>query len=205
LTDTEPKIAPEEFASQSAQPTRAAGPLIVLHVGCGSRAARSLHEAFRGPNWRELRLDIDPAAEPDIVASITDMAPLEAESVDAVFSSHNLEHLAAHEVPCALAEFRRVLRPGGLLLVTLPDLMAVAQLIVEGELEAPVYTSAAGPVTPLDILYGYRPFLALGGSAMAHRTGFTLESLREHLCGAGFLEQQLWTQGLDLWALVTRP
>jgi len=60
--------------------------------------------------------------QPDIVCSITDMSPVAADSVDAVWSSHNLEHLQRHEVPVALAEFLRVLKPAGLLLLTLPDL-----------------------------------------------------------------------------------
>jgi len=194
--------------SLSALPAPAAtqaDPLLVLHVGCGSRGATALHEAFRGPGWRELRLDVDPAARPDIVASMTNMPMVDSASVDAVFSSHNLEHLEAHEVPLALGEFFRVLRPGGLLLVTMPDLEAVARLVVEGKLEETVYESPAGPVAPIDILFGFRPFIARGARAMAHRTGFTLRSLGRHLRDAGFTEGKLWSEGLDLWAFTTRP
>ena len=43
-------------------------------------------------------------------------------SVDAVFSSHNIEHLYPHEVPLALKEFMRVLKPDGFVLMTCPDL-----------------------------------------------------------------------------------
>jgi predicted SAM-dependent methyltransferase len=179
--------------------------LTVLHVGCGSREASGLHQAFQGPNWCELRLDIDPTVNPDVVASITDMSPVADGSVEAVFSSHNLEHLESHQVPLALAEFLRVLRNGGMLLLTLPDLQAVAKLVAEGQLEETVYESPAGPVAPLDILYGFRPFLALGATTMAHRTGFTLESLRQHLAAAGFQEDKLWSENLNLWALVRKP
>src|SRR5581483_7471956 len=100
---------------------------IVLNVGCGYPRRQGLHPAFHGPEWRELRLDIDPAVKPDIVCSITAMDPVATGSVDAVWSSHNLEHLYRHEVPRALAEFLRVLRPGGLLLLTLPDLQKAAR------------------------------------------------------------------------------
>ncbi len=55
-----------------------------------------------------------------------DMAEVEAESVDAIFSSHNLEHLYPHEVPVALSEFMRVLRSDGFVVLTCPDLKAVA-------------------------------------------------------------------------------
>ena len=93
-----------------------------MNVGCGYPLRQKLHPHFHGSEWREVRLDLDPARQPDIVCSITDMSPVAADSVDAVWSSHNLEHLQRHEVPVALAEFLRVLKPAGLLLLTLPDL-----------------------------------------------------------------------------------
>src|SRR5216683_1267586 len=103
----------------------------VLNVGCGYPLRQKLHRHFHGPEWREVRLDLDPAVQPDIVCSITDMGPVSANTIDAVWSSHNLEHLQRHEVPLALGECVRVLKPGGLLLLTLPDLQQVAQLVVE--------------------------------------------------------------------------
>src|SRR5208283_3250187 len=75
-----------------------------LHVGCGAAHKDCTTAAFAGPGWNEIRLDIDPTAEPDVIGSITDMAAVAAESVDAIFSSHNIEHLYAHEVPVALGE-----------------------------------------------------------------------------------------------------
>src|SRR6185312_14387941 len=89
-----------------------AGARLVLHVGCGPPDHMSLHKRFRGSEWVELRLDVDPGVRPDIVATITDMSPVPDASVDAVFSHHNIEHIFAHEVPLAFAEFLRVLRPG---------------------------------------------------------------------------------------------
>lgn len=158
----------------------------VLHVGCGAQAPGKLHPAFGGEEWSELRLDIDRAVEPDIVASITEMADVTDVSVDAVFSSHNLEHLYPHEVRLALAEFRRVLKPTGFALVTMPDLQSVATLIAEGKLTDPAYISGLGPVTPLDMLYGFGPALAADNLFMAHHTGFTGRSLQTALGGAGF-------------------
>src|SRR5438128_12478289 len=97
----------------------------VLNVGCGYRLRQKLHRHFHGPEWREIRLDLDPAVQPDIVCSITDMSPVATDSVDAIWSSHNLEHLQRHEVPLALAEFIRALKPNGLLALTLPALRTV--------------------------------------------------------------------------------
>jgi SAM-dependent methyltransferase len=104
-----------------------AGARLVLHVGCGPLDHYTLNERFRGPDWHELRLDVDPGVRPDIVASITDMSPVPDASVDAVYSHHNIEHVFAHEVPLALAEFFRVLRPGGEVLIATPDLQALGR------------------------------------------------------------------------------
>ncbi len=178
----------------------------VLHVGCGPLPSR-LHPSFAPGQWRELRLDLDPKVAPDFVASITDMAPVPGAAVDAVYSSHNLEHLYPHEVPLALAECVRVLRPDGYLLITLPDLQAVARLVAEDKLEDAAYVSQAGPIAPLDILYGHRPSLAAGNLYMAHRTGFTARTLARALVEAGFagVEARRDEAALALWAQAYMP
>ncbi len=130
-------------------------------------------QGFNTPDWTELRLDIDASVAPDIIGTMTDMSAVANASVDAIFSSHNIEHLYAHEVPVALAEFLRVLKPDGFLVVTCPDLQEVCRLVAEDKLLEPAYTSPAGPITPLDILYGHRPPMAAGNLYMAHRCGFT--------------------------------
>ena len=48
----------------------------VLNVGCGYPLRRRLHPSFHGPEWRQVRLDINPAVQPDILCSITDMSPV---------------------------------------------------------------------------------------------------------------------------------
>lgn len=173
----------------------------VLHVGCGPAQPHKLHKTFAGGGWREIRLDIDAAAKPDIVASITEMTAVATASMDAVWSSHNLEHLYPHEVPLALAEFRRVLKPGGFVLATLPDLRQVARLIADDKLDEAAYVSPAGPIAPLDILYGHRPALARGNLFMAHRTGFTARSLRQAFRDAGFAKVDVRAdKHFNLWA-----
>ena len=176
---------------------------VVLHVGCGAYAPEKLHDVFRNENWHELRLDIDEAVRPDIVASITDMAPIGDAAIDAVFSSHNLEHLYAHEVVLALREFRRVLKPGGFALITMPDLQEVARLVADGHLTEPAYQSPLGPIAPLDILYGHRPALAQGNVFMAHHTGFTSRMLMDACAEAGFAAStvQRVPSAFSLWAI----
>jgi SAM-dependent methyltransferase len=189
----------------SARPrTAPSGSRIVLHVGCGPADGQSLHQRFRGPEWREIRVDLDPNVEPDLVASITDLHPIAEGSVDAVWSSHNLEHLSAHEVPLALREFFRVLRPAGIVLITLPDLQQVAEFIVADKLEEVAYESAVGPITPLDCVFGLGKDIAAGRTLMAHRTGFTATTLRKHLERAGFGNVRIWFSPFAFWAEGTK-
>lgn len=173
---------------------------LALHVGCGPYNPGALPEQLRTPDWREVRLDIDPSVKPDLIGSITDMSVVLNESVDAVFSSHNLEHLYAHEVPVALSEFYRVLKPGGFVLITLPDIQAVAAHVAQGNLEETLFVSAVGPITALDILYGLRTAITAGNHFMAHRTAFTAKTLRQKLEQAGLDQIEVHKDKLNLWA-----
>ena len=175
-----------------------------LHVGCGPQRKPQTTRTFAGEGWRELRLDIDPAVNPDIVGTMLDMSAVESGSVDAVFSKHNIEHLYPHEVPLALAEFKRVLKPDGFVIVACPDLQSVCALIAEDKLTDPAYVSSAGPIAPLDILYGHRPPMAEGNLYMAHRCGFTEKTLINALQAAGLRSVAIQRRGhpcYDLWAV----
>jgi hypothetical protein len=181
-------------------------PKVFLHVGCGSNAKEHTTAAFAGSTWRELRLDIDPAVKPDIVGTMTSMVAVADQSVDAVFSSHNIEHLYPHEIPVAIAEFMRVLKSDGFAVITCPDLQSVAVLVAQDKLTEPAYVSPAGPIAPLDILYGYRPSMAAGNLFMAHRSGFTERVLRNTLLSGGFasVASRRRPAAFDLWAVAVK-
>jgi hypothetical protein len=173
----------------------------VLNAGSGP-SARPVHAAFVGEAWQEIRLDIDPIATPDVVGSIIDMGSLfPAQSFAAVWSSHILEHLYPHEVPVALSEFRRVLKPDGFALITSPDLESVASLILDHGLDHVAYTSPAGPISVLDMLFGHSASVAKGHVHMAHRSGFTCASLGKRLVDAGFATVLATRDRFDLWAV----
>ena len=176
-----------------------------LHVGCGPKRKDRTTAAFA--QWNELRFDIDESVQPDLVGTMTNMSSVASESVDAVFSSHNIEHLYPHEVPVAFAEFLRVLKPDGLAVITCPDLQSVCALIAEDKLLEPAYTSPAGPIAPLDILYGLRSSMAQGNLYMAHRCGFTQKVLRGTLQASGFKAVATMSRGypyFDLWAVASK-
>lgn len=174
----------------------------LLHVGCGTSPKNRLPECFQTEQWHEVRLDIDPKVKPDIVASLTDMAAVSSTSADAVWSSHSLEHLEGFQVKKALKEFYRVLKPGGFVLITLPDLTSIAALIIEERAAEALYQSPAGPITPLDMLFGHQASIEKGHKYMAHRTGFTQNLLRSKLIEAGFHEVRVMKgRFYDLWAI----
>lgn len=175
---------------------------VVLHVGCGPIGATPLPGMF--DEWHEVRFDIEPAVDPDIIGTILDMDAVASESVDAVWSSHNLEHVYSHEAPLALREFLRVLRPGGTAYVQVPDLEVPARAILKGRLDAKLYDSPAGDVTPLDMLYGFGPAIARGEHFMAHKGGFTRHTLARRLDEAGFATVNVVSKNYALWATATR-
>jgi ubiquinone/menaquinone biosynthesis C-methylase UbiE len=157
-----------------------------LHVGCGFQNKTHL-KGFNNDNWKEIRLDIDKNVNPDIVGTLTDMKLVETGSVDAVYSSHNIEHIYPHEVPIALKEFYRVLKDDGIVVITCPDLQTVCEAVVNDKLLEPLYETIDGvKVSPIDILYGYRKDLAKGKEYMAHKGGFTYSSLNTSFFEAGF-------------------
>lgn len=157
-----------------------------LHIGCVPKRKAQTTRGFNTNDWLEIRLDIDQGVNPDITGTMTDMSDVDSSSVDAFFSSHNIEHLYAHEIPKALTEFLRILKPEGFLVVTCPDLQSVCLSVAEGKLLEPAYTAPADPIAPLDILYGHRPSMAAGNLFMAHRCGFTQRVLSATLHGASF-------------------
>jgi SAM-dependent methyltransferase len=178
----------------------------VLNAGSGANVPRNLHAVFRGPDWQEIRLDLDERVAPDIVGSLTDLGDMADASFDAIWCSHSLEHLHGHDVPKALAEFHRVLKPDGFSLITTPDLEAIAELVVNGQLETVAYTSPAGPITALDMIFGHSASIEKGSAFMAHHTGFTAERLGHLLIDCGFAEA-LMIRGrfFDLWGLALMP
>ena len=178
-----------------------------LHVGCGPKRKDQTTRGFNTAEWNEQRLDIDEGVNPDIVGTMTDMSAVPDASVDAIFSSHNIEHLYAHEVPLALAEFNRVLKSDGFVVITCPDLQSVCALVAQDKLTEAAYSSPAGPIAPIDILYGHRPPMARGNLYMAHRCGFTQKVLTGTLQAAGFVAVAAKRREhpyYDLWAVASK-
>lgn len=177
-----------------------------LHIGCGSLRKQNTTPGFNTEEWNEVRVDIDASVNPDILGTMIDLSQIESSSVDAIFSSHNIEHLYPHEVPVALAEFLRVLKPDGFFVVTCPDLKSVCALVAEDKLTDTAYVSPAGPIAPVDIIYGWRQAMMNGNLFMAHKCGFTEKVLGATLSNSGFKKVATLARPefFDLWAIATK-
>ena len=157
----------------------------LLHVGCGYSNITNLN-GFNNTDWKEIRFDIDETRNPDIVGTIVDLSLVETESVDAVYSAYNLDHIYPHEVPTALNEFCRVLKNDGIAIIKCPDIQSVCEAIGKDKLLDTFYQSPVGPITPIDILFGNRKAIAKGNEFMAKKGGFTYSVLDGALHQAGF-------------------
>jgi hypothetical protein len=78
--------------------------------------------------------------------------------------------------------------------------------VAQDKLLDPAYISPAGPIAPIDILFGHRPSMAQGNLFMAHRTGFTEKTLTAILQETGFktVATMKRLHCFDLWALGTK-
>lgn len=126
-----------------------------------------------------LTVDIDATHKPDILADVTDLAALADGDVDEICASHILEHLPWPLAFKALAEWARVLKPGGCLRVAVPDLGALAAMIVAGE----------NPWSCTGLLYGVG---RLENPFEAHQYGYTRGMLLSILRALGFGAFDWW-------------
>jgi SAM-dependent methyltransferase len=96
----------------------------VLSVGAGGRVGGLLERWSRTTGFELVQLDVDAGRSPDIVADVCRWRAEEA--FDAVFASEVLEHLSrpADAVDNLLAS----LRPGGLLVLTVPFTFPIHQV-----------------------------------------------------------------------------
>jgi hypothetical protein len=158
----------------------------VLNVGGNSKEI-PLPPQYQG--FEHVLLDIDPRGLPDIICDARELHRLEGSQFDTIYCSHNLEHYYRYDVPKVLTGFLHVLKSGGAAHITVPDIQQVMRAAIERGLDIDdvLYVSPAGPITVLDVLYGYSIEIERSGNEFfAHKTGFTNKSLSAALRRAGF-------------------
>jgi len=101
----------------------------------------------------------------------------EDNTVDEIRASHILEHFSHGEVPGVLAEWVRVLKPGGRIRIAVPDAEVIADMMRTGS----------------DNRW---PLYLMGGQTDAndyHKTVFTRAMLEQAMAAAGIIDIEPWT------------
>lgn len=75
-----------------------------------------------GLEWQESLVSHWPKEVHPAIQSACDPWPLNREAIDVVFSSNFFEHFRLEEIQSQLTEVRRVLKPGGILIVVQPNI-----------------------------------------------------------------------------------
>jgi predicted SAM-dependent methyltransferase len=92
-----------------------------LHLGCGSKVV---------PGW----LNADKfKSNADIYLNLNARFPFKENTFNSIYSEHTLEHIPTDHVPHVLSECYRVLKTGGVLRLTIPDLGIYASKYMEGD------------------------------------------------------------------------
>ena len=139
-----------------------------LHLGCGT---------VRIPEF--CNVDIDPDTEADIIDNVLTLRRFPDGFADLIYACHVLEHVSHEEAPEVLATWARVLKPGGELYISVPDLDRIVN-IYKGNWDH-FHTR---PNTPwIGLIYGGQsdPF-------DFHKTGFNITWMTELLERQGFVD-----------------
>jgi SAM-dependent methyltransferase len=152
----------------------------IVDVGCGEGTATHLVKRLDpgntviGIDWSAMALTQARARGVLVVQGGIDQLPLADASVDVVIMSELIEHLV--DTDAAAEEARRVLRPGGTLLLSTPNLAAWYNRGLIGLGIQPVFSEVS-----LKGIYG-RP----GREVVGHLRLFTRRALEEFLAARGF-------------------
>ena len=139
-----------------------------VQLGCG-------HKPWNG--W--INVDCERAARYADVVSDVKTLPFDTDSVDTMAAIHVLEHFYEWEAVDVLKEWRRVLKPGGQLIVELPCMDKVFTYLAKcAKLGKP-------PLAQMSwwALWGDPRYTSV---EMTHKWGYSAEILRHTLLKAGF-------------------
>ena len=91
-----------------------------LHIGCGEKYI---------PGF--IHIDIRKFPHVDYVTPANKLDMFADNSVDLIYSCHILEHFQRHKTEDVLREWYRVLRPGGILRMAVPDFEKLVEVYLE--------------------------------------------------------------------------
>jgi predicted SAM-dependent methyltransferase len=157
------------------RPAYPPGSVLRLHLGCGDID----HPGF-------VNVDGRPAPHVHHVQGLDRLDVFADASAELVYASHCLEHLPLGRVRGVLREWHRVLRPGGVLRLSVPDF----DLLVDAYLD-----------TGRNVRSVQMPLMGEQNYPLNfHYVVFTERFLSDLLVDAGFQPPRRWQPGEDAWA-----
>jgi len=135
---------------------------LLLNVGCGSR--------FFGKDW----VHIDGGDYKHLDSKDVFLRDYESSTASLIYCSHMIEYFDREEVADILSCFMRVLKPGGIFRLAVPDFEAMTRL----------YHEKGYPIEKfLGPLYGK---MVMDESLIYHKTVYDFKSIQHVLQAAGF-------------------
>lgn len=136
-----------------------------INAGCGRKIL---------DGWTNVDLAVHPKAprEPDIIADVRAI-PLPDGCADELMAIHLFEHVPVWDVDGMLTEWRRLLKPGGKLVLEMPDIVKAAKNLIAGKGDQQSMWAIYGDPGPRDPLNG-------------HHWGWTCKTIRPVLERNGF-------------------
>ena len=154
-----------------------------LNLGCGY----DHREGYTNVDFQEFH-------HPELVADIRDLGMLPSDHYTEILAIDCLEHLPRTDTDRALAEWFRVLAPGGVLRLRTPEFWGIARMMED----AP---GAAEQLAVMQCLFGTQAY-----TGDFHQTCFTPLTMLHHLCEAGFGDASVGVlQGWLLDAQARKP
>lgn len=140
-----------------------------LHLGCGKRFI---------PGFTHVDLADFPHI--DHHSDVADLPFIQSESVDLIYACQVLEYFDRETIPTVLAEWRRVLKVGGTLRLSVPNFTTLTKLYQAG--------------LSLDFFLGtlYGKWQVNEDKTIYHRTTFDEKSLTKVFQDNGFNSPRLW-------------
>ena len=137
--------------------------MIKINMGCGPRNFGKDWIHIDGGNYEHLDY-----------SDIRDLSQLRTNSVELIYASHVIEYFDRLEVVDLLSEWKRVLKPYGVLRLAVPNFAVLSELYLSGKIKL---ENTLGP------LYGR---MIMGDKVIYHKTTYDFSSLKNLLQEIGF-------------------